>query len=104
MSGSLDDRRADAGRGQKPPRLLDILAAWRLQAAGYTLAAVYAAAFFYSYRAGQWLVGSTGLPIYSDFANLWIGGIQALQGNTAALYNPAELAKIQAAAVGADHP
>jgi arabinofuranan 3-O-arabinosyltransferase len=104
MSSAVNDRRADAGSGQKSPRLLDILAAWRLQAAGYTLAAVYAAAFFCSYKSGNWLVDSTGAPIYTDFANAWMAGMQALHGNAAALYDPAAFAKIQAAIVGPNHP
>src|SRR5258708_36982846 len=65
-------------RDRASPRLLDILAARRLQSAGYFLAAFYAAMFIYMYQAGQWLVGSTGLPIYSDFTFFWIGGMQAL--------------------------
>ena len=37
------------------------------------------------------------MPIYTDFGYFWAAGIQALHGNAAALYDPAELAKIQAA-------
>jgi Glycosyltransferase family 87 len=104
LSGAFKGRRADAGSGQRSPRPLGVFAAWRLQAYGYTLAAAYAAMFFSMYKAGGWLVNSTGAPRLNDFTFFWIAGAQALHGNAAALYDPAALVKIQAAVVGLDDP
>src|SRR5262249_34709905 len=58
-------------------------------------AALYLLYFVMVYRAGSWIVDSTGLPIYTDFGNAWLGGTQALHGNATALYDPAELAKLK---------
>jgi arabinofuranan 3-O-arabinosyltransferase len=82
-----------------PPRLLGIFAAWRLQAYGYTLAVAYALFFVFAYRWGMWVVDKTGMPVLNDFTAFWIGGRQALHGETASLYDSAQFAKIQAAAV-----
>ena len=104
MNDALKGRRADAGSGQRSPRPLGVFAAWRLQAYGYALAAAYAAMFFSMYKAGGWLVNSTGAPRLNDFTYNWIGGAQALHGNTAVLYDPTALVKIQVAVVGLDYP
>jgi arabinofuranan 3-O-arabinosyltransferase len=104
LNDALKRRRADAGSGQKSPRLLGVFAAWRLQAYGYALAAAYAAMFVSMYNAGGWLVNNTGAPRLNDFTYNWIGGVQALHGNTAVLYDPTALVNIQAAVVGLDYP
>jgi arabinofuranan 3-O-arabinosyltransferase len=83
------------GEALAPPR--GIFAAGRLQAYGYALVAVYAVFFATVFAAGAWIVDKTGRPIYTDFAVWWAGGMQALHGNAAALFDPAEFDKIQAA-------
>ncbi len=89
---------ADTGRGS--PRLLGIFAAWRLQAYGYALAALYAVLLVTLYKSGAWIVDSRGVPVYSDFICPWVAGVQALHGDTALLYDPVAFAKIQEALVG----
>ena len=84
-------------RFQRP---LGILAQWRLQVYGYAVATIYAAFFVSVYRAGTWIVTSGGLPIYTDFAWAWAGVLQALHGEAARLYDPAEFVKLQAALFG----
>jgi arabinofuranan 3-O-arabinosyltransferase len=55
-----------------------------------------------SFMSGTWLVGSDGLPLATDFVNVWAGGRHALDGAPAAAYD-ADLHKAaQVAAVG--HP
>jgi hypothetical protein len=76
-----------------------ILSAWRLQAYGYAIAGLYAAFFLWIFRVGIWIVDGKGLPIYTDFACAWAATLQALHGNTALLYDPAEFVKVQAALV-----
>src|SRR6266436_9874180 len=90
--------RAVAERGS--PRALGIFAAWRLQAYGYALAASYAVLLVSLYKSGFWIVDTRGVPVYSDFICPWVAGVQALHGDTALLYDPAEFAKIQEALVG----
>src|SRR5216684_2466837 len=80
-----------------PP--VGIFAAWRLQVYGYAVAAVYAAFLVAVYRAGTWLIDGAGVPVYTDFACAWAAALQALQGGAAALYDPAEFVKVQAALV-----
>jgi hypothetical protein len=94
---------ADASYGRRSPRLLDIFAPWRLQVAGYTLAAVYAAAFFFMYRRGDWFISSAGKPIYNDFTNIWLVTSQALHGNVAALYDPVKYRDLMATVLGVEH-
>ena len=74
-----------------------IFAAERLQAYGYALVTLYAVFFLTAFRAGGWIIDNAGLPIYTDFAAWWAGGLQALHANPAALYDPGEFDKIQAA-------
>jgi arabinofuranan 3-O-arabinosyltransferase len=81
-------------------RTLAIFTPKWLQAYGYTIVVFYAAALGVSFKAGSWLLDSGGVPVLSDFTNAWIAGIQALRGNTAALYDAAEFIKLQAAVVG----
>jgi arabinofuranan 3-O-arabinosyltransferase len=103
VNDEVKGRRGDAGSGQRSPRPLGVFAAWWLQAYGYALAAAYAAMFFSMYKAGAWLVNNTGTPRLNDFTYNWIGGAQALHANTAALFDPTALLKIQAAVVGLDY-
>ncbi len=81
-----------------PP--LGVFANWRLHAYGYAIAAIYAAFLIAVYRAGTWLIDGAGVPIYTDFACAWAAAMQALHGDAAALYDPAEFIKVQAALVG----
>jgi arabinofuranan 3-O-arabinosyltransferase len=85
------------------PRLLGIFAAWRLQAYGYTVAAFYVAFFLYIYWDGLWLVNSRSVPIYRDFTNLFVAGLQALHGETGSIYVPEEFIRAQDLVVGVGH-
>jgi hypothetical protein len=85
---------------QKSSRRPDIFTDWWLQSFGYALAALYLIYFVILYRAGTWIIDNAGLPIYTDFGNAWMAGMQVLHGNTAALYDPGQLAKVQAALFG----
>jgi hypothetical protein len=78
---------------------LGFLSACRLQVYGFAIAGIYAASFVWIFRAGVWIVGGKGLPIYTDFACAWAATLQALHGNAAVLYHSAEFAKAQAALV-----
>jgi arabinofuranan 3-O-arabinosyltransferase len=83
-------------------RVLGVFAAWRLQAYGYTFAAVYAAYFVYSSCwLGVWLVDSKGMPLYRDFTPNYVAGFLALHGHLASIYVTAEFIKAQDALVGA---
>ena len=84
-----------------PPGLLGILAAWRLRAYCGAIAIIYAVVFIYVWRGGGWIVTGEGAPIYTDFTTFWVGGMQALYGDVAALYDPAEFLKAQTALLGA---
>jgi hypothetical protein len=75
---------------------LGIFANWRLHACGYAVAAIYAVLLIAVYRAGTWLIGGAGAPVYTDFASAWAATMQALHGDAAALYDPAKFVKIQA--------
>jgi len=79
---------------------LGIFANRRLHAYGYAIAVIYAAFLIAVYRAGTWLVDGAGVPVYTDFACAWAAAVQALHGGAAALYDPAEFVKVQAALVG----
>jgi hypothetical protein len=81
-------------------RPLGIFAEWRLQVYGYAVATIYAAFLIAVYRAGSWLIDSAGVPVYTDFACAWAAAVQALHADAAALYDPAEFLKVQAALVG----
>jgi Glycosyltransferase family 87 len=82
-------------------RPLGVFAVWRLQAYGYTLAAFYAAFFFYLYWLGLWLVDKNGLPVYHDFTNCYVAGWEALHGYAAAVYDPVQHVKAQDGLMGA---
>jgi len=103
MSEALETVSTRTGFHQRCPRPLGIFAAWRLQAYGYTLAAVYAAFFMYVYWAGLWLVNSNGMPIYHDFTNMFVAGWEALHGHAASVYDPVEHLKAQEGLMGTEH-
>jgi hypothetical protein len=100
MSNAVESHRKAADLDRKPWRHVDIFNSRWLQSFGYAFAALYLVYFVILYRAGSWIVGSTGLPIYTDFAAWWAAGMQALHGNPAALYDPDQFAKIQSALFG----
>ena len=100
MSEALEIIGTGPVSGRKSRRLLGIFATWRLLAYGYTLAAFYVAFFLYLYWRGLWLVNSSGAPVYHDFTNLFVAGLQALRGETASVYIPAEFDKLQDVLVG----
>jgi hypothetical protein len=89
-----------AGADTKVLPSLGIFASWRLHTYGYAVAAVYAAFLIAVFRAGTWLIDGAGVPVYTDFACAWSAAMQALHGDAAALYDPAEFVKVQAALVG----
>jgi len=86
---------------RQPPRLLGIFAGWRLRAYSLGIAVVYAVVFIHVFRGGGWIVSGRGAPLYTDFTDAWVAGVQALHGDVAELYNPAEFLKIQRALLGA---
>jgi hypothetical protein len=100
MIGSLS---AAAPRPEQRSRPLEIFASWRLQAYGFTLAALYVAIFVYLYCLGLWLLNKYGAPVYSDFTNMFVAGWEALHGNATSAYDPVEHVKAQDALVGAGH-
>jgi len=100
LSDALANLRAQAGVYKTSSRPLGIFTARRLQAYGYALVAVYAVFLATIFRAGSWIVDNAGLPIYTDFACAWAAGVQALHGDAALLYDPAEFVKVQAALLG----
>lgn len=51
---------------------------------------------------GTWLIGVDGLPIATDFVNVWAGGRHALEGHPAAAYDPALHRAAQITALGHD--
>ena len=100
MGDALANLHAQAGLHKTSSRPLGIFTARRLQAYGYALVAVYAVFLATVFRAGSWIVDNAGLPIYTDFACAWAAGVQALHGDAALLYDPAEFVKVQAALLG----
>ncbi len=56
--------------------------------------------FVILYRAGTWIVGKSGLPIYTDFANQWAAGMLALHGDALAFADPTVFAKVQSLLFG----
>jgi arabinofuranan 3-O-arabinosyltransferase len=100
VSEALATLRPRAFHNDRPPRIFGIFAAWRLQAYGCALATVYAGLLLHFYLAGAWIIDRTGLPVYSDFTQQWVAGIEALRGNSALIYEPAELIRSQSALLG----
>jgi hypothetical protein len=97
LSDMLENLSVGAPRPLISSRSSAIFTAERLQAYGYALVALYAVFFMTALSAGGWIIDNAGLPIYTDFAVWWAGGLQALHGNPAALYDPGEFDRIQAA-------
>ncbi len=97
MINAVESHRKAADLDRKPSWPVDIFNSRWLQSFGYAFAALYLVYFVILYRAGSWIVGSTGLPIYTDFAVFWAAGMQTLHGNPAAVYDSAEFMKVQAA-------
>jgi arabinofuranan 3-O-arabinosyltransferase len=100
MSNAVESHRKAAELDRKPSLPVDIFKSQWLQSFGYAFAALYLLYFVILYRAGTWIIGSTGLPIYTDFGAWWAAGMQAVHGNPAALYDPEEFVKIQSALFG----
>ena len=100
MSGAPVSLRPWAGHQNRLPRRLGIFAGWRLQAYGCVLAAVYAGLLLHFYLAGAWIIDRAGMPVYSDFTDAWVAGIEALRGKAALIYEPAEFIRIQSALLG----
>jgi Glycosyltransferase family 87 len=101
MSDALEVARTKNGSAGGSPRLFGLFAGWRLRAYGGAVAIVYAFNFTYVFWGGGWIVTRAGAPIYTDFTTCWVAGLEALHRNVAALYDPAEFAKIQTALLGA---
>ena len=97
MTHAFEKRRRELIVERKPSRSVDIFQGEWLQLFGFALAALYLVYFVILYRTGSWIVGNTGLPIYTDFAVFWAAGMQTLHGNPAALYDSGEFMKLQAA-------
>jgi arabinofuranan 3-O-arabinosyltransferase len=97
MINSVESHLNEADLDRKPSRSVDIFNSRWLQSFGFAFAMLYVLYFVIVYRAGSWIVGSTGLPIYTDFAVFWAAGTQTLHGNPAALYDSGEFMKVQAA-------
>src|SRR5262245_1257673 len=91
-TGAEDDRQAS--------RSLGILRAWRLQAYGYTLAAVWVASVLYLYNSETWLVDGKGTPLYRDFTCFFAAGSLALHGDTALIFIPGAFLNAQDVLVG----
>src|SRR5205823_2093176 len=91
---------AEALASSRPTRALGFFEENRLQAYGYTLAIIYAMLLAYAYHAGAWIINAAGAPVYTDFTNIWMAGIQALQGDVERLYDSAEFLKLQSAILG----
>jgi hypothetical protein len=100
VTDTLDNLHTGTAPVGNSRRSVDIFTGWWLRSFGYALAALYLLYFIILYRAGTWIINGNGLPIYTDFANAWAAGMQALHGNAAALYDPAELAKVHVALFG----
>ena len=88
------------GYDDRPLRIMGIFASWRLQAYGFTLATVYAGLLLHFYLAGAWIIDRAGIPVYSDFTDVWVAGIAALRGKAALIYEPGEFIRIQSALLG----
>ena len=100
MSDALGGQVTSAGHDRRLARPLGIFAPWRLCVYGGILAALYGIMLLGFYRAGIWLENRNGLPLYSDFVLPWLAAVQALHGELAAIYDPAQFLKLQEALVG----
>ena len=97
MIYAAESHRRETNPDRKPSRAVDIFKSWWLQSFGYALAALYLLYFVIVYRAGSWIVGSTGLPIYTDFAVFWAAGMQTLREPYCCVDDSGEFMKVQAA-------
>jgi arabinofuranan 3-O-arabinosyltransferase len=88
---------------EQRPRLLGVFANWRLLSYGYTFPVFYATFFVYLYKHGLWLLSTAGVPLYHDFTNHYVAGLQALRGDIASIYDPQSLTRLQEALVGTGH-
>jgi len=100
MSEALVSLRPWGGYDDRPRRIFGIFAGWRLQAYGCALAAVYVGLLLHFYLAGAWIIDSAGMPVYSDFSDVWVAGIEALRGKAALVYEPTEFVRAQSALLG----
>jgi hypothetical protein len=100
MNGSKEMLATPASPHRQVVRPLGIFAVWRLQSYGYGLVIIYVVILTHLYMIGAWILNDAGSPIYIDFACSWVAGLQALHGNTASIYAPAEFLKAQDALVG----
>jgi len=100
MIEAVEIRHREAHPDRKRPRAVDIFKDWWFQSFGYALVALYLIYFVILYRAGSWIIDSTGLPIYTDFACGWIAALEAARGHAASLYDPAKFVEMQAVLVG----
>jgi Glycosyltransferase family 87 len=96
----LPSLRPSVGSKNRPLRIFGIFAGWRLQAYGCALAVVYAGLLLHFYMAGAWIVDRAGMPVYSDFTDAWVAGIEALLGHAALIYEPGEFTRIQSTLLG----
>ena len=71
-----------------------------MQTYGYALATVYAGLQLHFYLAGTWVIDRAGMPVYSDFTELWVAAKEALRGKAALIYEPAEFVRAQSALLG----
>ena len=97
LNGAVERLRVAPRRDREKRRGPNIFTDWWLQSFGFALALLYALGFVILYRSETWIVGKTGLPIYTDFGNIWMAGTQALRGNIPAMFNPVELARLKSA-------
>jgi arabinofuranan 3-O-arabinosyltransferase len=100
ISGRSLSLSSSTNDNNRPPRILGIFASWRLQAYGFALAAVYAVLLLHFYLAGAWIIDRAGMPVYSDFTDVWVAGVAALRGKAALIYEPGEFTRIQSALLG----
>lgn len=87
MSNALETLRTGAHLDRQSPRLLEIFAAWPLQAYGCALAVVPAVLLVHLYKVG-WLVDSARTPALNDFTAFWIAEAQTLHGEDSLVIRP----------------
>jgi hypothetical protein len=100
MSEEREALGATVGSDQPAVRLIGMFVPWRLTAYGLTLAGLYLVVAVSFYVTRIWFFDDNGRPIYTEFTNFWSAGVEALRGQTAVLYVPAEFKRVQEAFVG----